>query len=182
MYRYRYWYLIIFHIGIGIGIGEFLFFLWVSVNPFSFQRYRYLHWLKRAYRYRYRLNENSISVYHYCTCTSGKTIFGYIYVVDQLLFFIVALIKTFYFGYIFSVILIFFCALLGYFWGRDRVQKLVWSLPYRPITFVFRVLPYFGSIMQFCVWCWWWFPAITQSQPNYSFGCFVVGAVAVVGL
>ena len=108
MYRYRYWYLIIFHIGIGIGIGEFLFFLWVSVNPFSFQRYRYLHWLKRAYRYRYRLNENSISVYHYCTCTSGKTIFGYIYVVDQLLFFIVALIKTFYFGYIFSVILGFF--------------------------------------------------------------------------
>ena len=28
----------------------------------------------------------------------------------------------------------------------------------------------------------WWFPAITLSQPNYSYGCFVVGVVVVVGL
>ena len=27
-----------------------------------------------------------------------------------------------------------------------------------------------------------WFPAITLSQPNYSYGCFVVGVVVVVGL
>ena len=26
------------------------------------------------------------------------------------------------------------------------------------------------------------FPAITSSQPNYSYGCFVVGVVVVVGL
>ena len=25
-----------------------------------------------------------------------------------------------------------------------------------------------------------WFPAITESQPNYSYGCFVVGVVVVV--
>ena len=29
---------------------------------------------------------------------------------------------------------------------------------------------------------WWWFPAITLSQPSYSYGCFVVGVVVVVGL
>ena len=29
---------------------------------------------------------------------------------------------------------------------------------------------------------WWWFPAITLSQPNYSYGCFVVWVVVVVGL
>ena len=29
---------------------------------------------------------------------------------------------------------------------------------------------------------WWWFPVITLSQPNYSFGCFVVGVVVFVGL
>ena len=29
---------------------------------------------------------------------------------------------------------------------------------------------------------WWVFPAITLSQPNYSYGCFVVGVVVVVGL
>ena len=28
----------------------------------------------------------------------------------------------------------------------------------------------------------WWFPAITLSQPNDSYGCFVVGVVVVVGL
>ena len=27
-----------------------------------------------------------------------------------------------------------------------------------------------------------WFPAVNLSQPNYSFGCFVVGVVVVVGL
>ena len=27
-----------------------------------------------------------------------------------------------------------------------------------------------------------WFPAITLFQPNYSYGCFVVGVVVVVGL
>ena len=29
---------------------------------------------------------------------------------------------------------------------------------------------------------WWWgvFPVITLSQPNYSYGCFVVGVVVVV--
>ena len=26
------------------------------------------------------------------------------------------------------------------------------------------------------------FPVITLSQPNYSYGCFVVGVVVVVGL
>jgi len=34
-------------------------------------------------------------------------------------------------------------------------------------------------------WCGWWlvvFPAITLSQPNYSYGSFVVGVVVVVGL
>ena len=31
-------------------------------------------------------------------------------------------------------------------------------------------------------WWWWWFPAITLSQPNYSYGCFVIGVVVVVGL
>ena len=30
------------------------------------------------------------------------------------------------------------------------------------------------------VWVWVVFPAITQ--PNYSYGCFVVGVVVVVGL
>ena len=29
---------------------------------------------------------------------------------------------------------------------------------------------------------WWWFPAITLSQPNYFYDCFVVGVVVVVGL
>jgi len=32
---------------------------------------------------------------------------------------------------------------------------------------------------------WLWvvvFPAITYSQPNYNYGCFVVGVVVVVGL
>ena len=28
----------------------------------------------------------------------------------------------------------------------------------------------------------WWFPAITLSQPHYSYGCFAVGVVVVVGL
>ena len=28
----------------------------------------------------------------------------------------------------------------------------------------------------------WWFPAITLSQPSYSYSCFVVGVVVVVGL
>ena len=28
----------------------------------------------------------------------------------------------------------------------------------------------------------WVFPAITLSQPNYSYGCFVVGVVVVVRL
>ena len=28
----------------------------------------------------------------------------------------------------------------------------------------------------------WVFPVITLSQPNYSYGCFVVGVVVVVGL
>ena len=32
----------------------------------------------------------------------------------------------------------------------------------------------------------WWvvvvFPVFTLSQPNYSYGCFVVGVVVVVGL
>ena len=29
---------------------------------------------------------------------------------------------------------------------------------------------------------WLWSPAITLSQPSYSYGCFVVGVVVVVGL
>ena len=29
---------------------------------------------------------------------------------------------------------------------------------------------------------WWVFPAITLSEPNYSYGRFVVGVVVVVGL
>ena len=28
----------------------------------------------------------------------------------------------------------------------------------------------------------WVFPVITLSQPNYSYGCFVVGVLVVVGL
>jgi len=37
-------------------------------------------------------------------------------------------------------------------------------------------------------WCWvvvdggWWLQVITLSQPNYSFNCFVVKVVVVVGL
>ena len=34
----------------------------------------------------------------------------------------------------------------------------------------------YGSIWPFWYFPrWWWFPAITLSQPNYSYGCFVVG-------
>ena len=43
----------------------------------------------------------------------------------------------------------------------------------RLITFVFKVLLYLFSIMPFWV-CGGWFPAITKSQPNYSFGWFDV--------
>ena len=28
----------------------------------------------------------------------------------------------------------------------------------------------------------WWFPATSLSQPNYSFGCFVVGVLTFVGV
>ena len=40
-----------------------------------------------------------------------------------------------------------------------------------------------STSFEFLWWVVWWvFPAITLSQPSYSYGCFVVGVVVVVGL
>ena len=55
----------------------------------------------------------------------------------------------------------------------------------------FRFLTFALFLLYHVVLSSWWvvggggwvvFPAITLSQPNYSYGCFVVGVVVVVGL
>ena len=137
----------------------------------------------------------------------SKTIFGPNHVVEQLLS---SSILTFLIWFWDNFLL--FRALMGYFWGWGRVQKLFRVLFiqlnnfYFPsiLTFDFHLI--FEYFFTFGVWGWfsefcsisalscsfefvvvvggrWWvFPVITLSQPNYSYGCFVVGVVVVVGL
>ena len=78
------------------------------------------------------------------------------------------------------------------FWGRGRIQKLFLGLLIYTDNFCFLSWALF-LLYHVVLSTWWvvvvgggggggWFPAITLSQPNYSYGCFVVGVVVVVGL
>ena len=82
---------------------------------------------------------------------------------------------------------------MGYCWVWGRVQKLFWGLLIEANNFCFLSFALFllyhvvlsscgGWVGRWWWWWWLWFPAITLSQSNYSFGCFVVGVVVVVGL
>ena len=73
---------------------------------------------------------------------------------------------------------------MGYFGGQGRVQKLF--LGFQMTFFLgFDLFLLYHEVLSFCGW-WWMvtvvFPVITLSQTNYSYGCFVVGVVVVVGL
>ena len=77
-----------------------------------------------------------------------------------------------------------FGALVGPFWGQGRVRKLFWGLLIQTKNFCFQSMALFllyHVVLSSC-WCWWWFPVIILSQPNYSYGCFVVLTMVVVGL
>ena len=78
-----------------------------------------------------------------------------------------------------------FWALMGYFWGWGWVQKLFWGLLMQTNNFCclgFALFLLYNLVLSSCGGGGRWFLAITQSQPNYSYGCFVVGVVVVVGL
>ena len=66
-------------------------------------------------------------------------------------------------------------SILGYIWGLGRVLGYLFSElgSISALSGSFKFLVGGGG---------WWFPAITLSQPNYSYGCFDVGVVVVVGL
>ena len=55
------------------------------------------------------------------------SVLGSTHVVEQLLFSMFPLILTFHFDLILGSFFTF-RALTGYFWGRDRIQKLFWGL------------------------------------------------------
>ena len=113
--------------------------------------------------------------------SGSKTVLGSTHVLEQLLFSIVPSIMTF--DIYLSLGSFFpFWALKGYFWGRGRAQKLFWVSLYRLITFFlsFALFLLYHVVLSLCGW--WVFPAITLSQPNYGYGCFVVRVVVVVGL
>ena len=65
------------------------------------------------------------------------------------------------------------------FWGL-----LIWTNNFWFISFALFLL--YHVVLSSCGGDGWWvvvvFPVITLSQPNYSYGCFVVGVVVVVGL
>ena len=73
---------------------------------------------------------------------------------------------------------------MGYFWGWGGVQKLFWGLLIYTNDFCFLSFALFLLYhVVLSLWWWWWVVgAITLSQPNYSYDCFVVGVVVVVGL
>ena len=48
------------------------------------------------------------------------------------------------------------------------------------LSFVLFLL--YHVVLSLCGGGWVVFPAIILSQPNYNYGCFVVGVVVVVGL
>ena len=81
-------------------------------------------------------------------------------------------------------------ALTGYFGGWGRGQKLFWGLLMQTNNFCFLSFALFllyHVVLSSCGGGGWGggvvgFPVITLSQPNYSYGCFVVGVVVVVGL
>ena len=75
---------------------------------------------------------------------------------------------------------------MGYFLGWGMVQKLFRGLLIKTNNFCFLSFALF--LLYHVVLSSWWvvvvvvFSTITLSQPNYSYGCFVVGVVVVVGL
>ena len=74
----------------------------------------------------------------------------------------------------------------GPFLGLGCIRGLlIWTNNFCFLSFALFLL--YHVVLSLCGggggrWWWWWFPAITLSQPNYSYGCFVVGVVVVVGL
>ena len=75
------------------------------------------------------------------------------------------------------------------FLGLGECSKTVLRSPYKTNNFCFQSIVLFwlyhvvlSSCGRWWVGGWWWFPAITLCQLNYSYGCFVVGVVVVVGL
>ena len=69
-----------------------------------------------------------------------------------------------------------FSALTGYFWGWKGFQKCFGIYSCSWTTFILYV-----SVIS-DIWFWLILGSFTLSQPNYSYGCFVVGVVVVVGL
>ena len=79
----------------------------------------------------------------------------------------------------------------GLFLGSEYGSKTVLGSPHIDYQLLFSEYCSISALscsFEFLVvvgggwWWWWWFPAITLSQPNYSYVCFVVGVVVVVGL
>ena len=79
-----------------------------------------------------------------------------------------------------------------YFWDWGRVQKLFLGLIIQTNNFCFLSFDLF-LLYHVVLSSWWWvggclvmvmdsgwFPGITLSQPNYSYGCFVVGVVLLL--
>ena len=76
-----------------------------------------------------------------------------------------------------------FLALMGYFWGQNRVRKYFWVCVCRLTIFVFKVLLYIRSFMklEFVVGGWGGgFLVITVSHPTFC--CVGVGVVVEVGV
>ena len=117
----------------------------------------------------------------------SKTILWSTNVVEQLSFSILPSILTFEFDIILGSFLTFWGP-NGYFWGWGRGQKLFWGLLIYTNNFSLQSIAlYLLYHVALSLW-WvlvmlgeWWFPAITYSQPKYSFGCFVVGVVVFLG-
>ena len=76
---------------------------------------------------------------------------------------------------------------MGYFGGWGRVQKLFWGLLIWTSIFCFKSIALFVPYHVVLSW-WWWVVVVLMvssdnfAQPNYIFGCFVLGVVVVVGL
>ena len=68
--------------------------------------------------------------------------------------------------------------------GEFPATRLLGKCPNAFYFLSFALFLLYHIVLSSCVGGWWWvvFPAITLSQPNYSYGCFVVGVVVVNGL
>ena len=69
------------------------------------------------------------------------------------------------------------------FWGPNGLFLLLgWALLIWNNDFGFLSFALYPPYHVVLSSCGGWFPAITYSQTNYSYGCYVVGVVVVVGL